>query len=506
MTVADTAVTADAAAERAGVQPGVVRDLVLLAVAFLPAIASAVFKVFVHPRPFWVYYYDPETFYFHDGLRILSGQAPLDFTNPGTPLQLVSAAIASLTGGLPDDFDRFRVTGYCLAWAVQLLAGWGLLRTVLVNLSAPLRITALATYFVCAQTLEYQAVWSPELWFLPVGAMATIAIWHALSRFFDDRSALAAGATVGLACALKLVFLPWVAALALVAWLFSERAGRLRATGLSFAGVAVGFFVFTLPAAANYPQMAGWAGRLVSRSGSYGETPRLMPDAAALMATAYSMLASAKAWYGWILLAAIGAVLAIRQARGTPVGRQLSGLGLFAAVALAGQHLMVIRAPSARYLVPTALCGVMLVAIAARAAAVQRMRGAPWVALLVVGLLVGKHLWRDVDTHQERIRETSAVRSELLAAVSKATREAHPVVVFGHRAPVPSLALRYFATDPGFLAEVERRYPGEGHLGPGDRLFLPSGADHWNVLVLTPDHRRRWAGAADTRAVAHVAQ
>ncbi|HET9765200.1 MAG TPA: hypothetical protein VFS60_00040, partial [Thermoanaerobaculia bacterium] len=394
----------------------------------------------------------------------------------------------------------------CVAWAVQLAAGWGLLRTVLAKLSAPLSIAALASYFVCAQTLEYQTVWSPEVWFLPVGALAAIAVWYALSRSFDAWSAVGAGAAVGLACALKLVFLPWVPALAVTAWLCSPHRGRLRATGFCVAGLAASFVVSTLPAAANYSQMASWIGRMATRSGSYGETPRLVPDAAALVATAQSLLAAAKGWYGLVLLAAIGAVLAIRHARGTPEGRQLFGLGVFAAAAFVGQHLMVMRTPSQRYLIPAALCGVLLAAIGARVPAVQRHQGAQWAALLVVGLLAGKHFAGDVATHQRRIQEASTTRTELLAAVRAATPEARPVVVFGHRAPIPSLALRYFSTDPVFLRKVERRYPGEGHLGPGDRLFLPAGAKHWDVLVLNSEHRRRWAGAAGARVVAHVGE
>ena len=502
--VAGTAVRSATATEGAAVEPRLARDLLVLVAAFLPALGAAVLKVFVHPRPFWVYFYDPETFYFHDGLRLLSGHAPLDFTNPGTPLQIVSAVIAASTGTSPDDFDRFRVTAYCVAWAMQLVAGWGLLRTVLAKLPAPLSIAALATYFVCPQTLEYQTVWSPEVWFLPAGALAIVAIWRALNRSFDGRSAFAAGAAVGLACALKLVFLPWVPALALTAWLRSRRPGRLRAAGLCMAGLAVAFLVFTLPAAANYPQMTSWIGRMATRSGAYGETQRLVPDAAALMSTAYSLLTAAKGWYGCVLLAAIGAVVAIRHARGTSQGRQLSGLGLFAATAFVGQQLMVLRTPSLRYVIPAGLCGVLLAAIAARVPAVQHHQSAQWVALLVVGLLAGKHFAGDLATHQRRIREASATRTELLTAVRAATPEAHPVVVFGHRAPIPSLALRYFSTDPVFLGKVESRYPGEGHLGPGDRLFLPSDARHWDVLVLTPGNLHQWAGAPRAQAVAHV--
>ena len=82
-TVADTAVRHESTVESAAVEPRAARDLLVLIAAFLPALGAAVFKVFVHPPPVLGLLLRPETFYFHDGLRLLSGHAPLDFTNPG---------------------------------------------------------------------------------------------------------------------------------------------------------------------------------------------------------------------------------------------------------------------------------------------------------------------------------------------------------------------------------------------------------------------------------------
>lgn len=48
------------------------------ALALLPVVGLWVWKVFLRPRPFWVHYFDPDTSYFYEGLRILSGSSPLN--------------------------------------------------------------------------------------------------------------------------------------------------------------------------------------------------------------------------------------------------------------------------------------------------------------------------------------------------------------------------------------------------------------------------------------------
>jgi hypothetical protein len=484
-------------------------DALCLGAALVPVLGSATWKAFVRPRPFWAQFYDPETFYFHDGLRLLDGQPPLDFTHPGTPVQALTALVALATGAtsaMPELLDRFRAAAYILAWALQLVGAFVLLRTVLARLPIPARIAALLTYFLAATSLEYQTVWSPELLFFPAGAIALAAAWRALGRGFDFGSSLLAGAAVGLACAVKFLFLPWLIAAGLTA--VSAARGswgrRLSAASAVALGAALAFVAATLPAATRYPDMASWVARLASRSGSYAESPQTIPALSTLLSNLWTLVAGATGWYVWLSLAATGAWLAVREAGRGDEGRRLRGLALFTATAIILLHLIVLRAPSGHYLLTSAIATVGLVAVAGHAPQL-RIAGLRWALLLLAGMLLGKHMLSDTRTHLARNQTAERWRTALVAAVARHAPAARaPVVVYGYSTPIPSLALRYFATDPDLLRRVEALYPGEGHLGPGDRLFLPAGASAWDVMVLDPRDRQRYAGAASATVVDHV--
>ena len=77
--------------------------------AALPLLADSIYRVVIHPRPFWMHFYDPETIYFYQSLRLLGGHAPLNVDHPGTPVQLLGAVIALFTGRSPLQFDAFRL-------------------------------------------------------------------------------------------------------------------------------------------------------------------------------------------------------------------------------------------------------------------------------------------------------------------------------------------------------------------------------------------------------------
>jgi hypothetical protein len=484
-------------------------DAVCLATALLPVLVSAGWKAFVRPRPFWAFFYDPESFYFHDGLRLLHGHPPLDYTHPGTPVQALSALVALATAAThvtPERFDAFRGAAYCLGWALQLLGAIALLRTVLTGLPATLRIAALVTYFLAAKSLEYETVWSPELLYFAVGTLALAATWRALDRRFDFSTSLAAGAAVGLACAVKFLFLPWVLAACLIALLYAgPRPGRLRAAAVTTVAAGLAFVVATLPAAGRYSDMVAWVARLASRSGRYGDAPHALPAVSTLLSNSAALLSAAKGWYLWLLLAAIGAWLAWRHHRNSDEGRRLGGLAAFSVTALVLGHLLVVRGPSAHYLLPAAAAAVGLVAVAARAPQLEKSAGLRWAALLLAAVLFGKHLLADGSTHLSRNRMAEASRRSLMAAVARqAPPGRQPVVVYGYGTPMPSLALRYFATDPQLLQGVEELYPGEGHLGPGDRLRLPAGAHAWDVMVVQRRDAPRVTPVLGAAPVEHV--
>lgn len=483
-------------------------DALCVVVAYLPVLGSAIWKAFLRPRPFWAFLYDPETFYFHDGLRLLHGHAPLDYTNPGTPVQLLSSVVAAATGATgatPEQLDRFRAVGYGLGWTLQLLSAFLLLRTVLARVPLTLRVAALATYFVAATSLEYETVWSPELLYFPVGALALAAVWRALGRRFDLRSSIESGAVIGLACAVKFLFLPWLLAGGLTAAVGAGPRGRLRAVAALAFGAGLAFAMATLPAAANYPAMAAWLGRLIGRSGSYGSSAHALPSLSTLLHNAATVIAGAKGWYLWILLVALAAWDAVRHAESSDQGRRLRGFALFAATAAVIGHLAVIRSPGTHYLLAAAVAAMGLAAVAAHAPQLRRSAALRAGALVMLALLLGKHVLADARTHLARNASARHWRAALAGAVERQTAAGHgPVVVYGYGTPVPSLALRYFATDPAVLRSVESIYPAEGHLGPGDRLFLPGTAREWDVMVVTPGDRDRYGRATAARVAERV--
>lgn len=485
-------------------------DALCLGAAFVPVLGSAVWKAFVRPRPFWAFFYDPETFYFHDGLRLLHGRAPLDVTHPGTPVQALSALVAAVTratAATPEQLDRFRAAAYCLAWGLQLLGAIVLLRTVLARVPAALRIAVLATYFLAAKSLEYETVWSPELLYFAAGALALAAVWWALGRGLDGRSALVAGAAVGLACAVKFLFLPWLFAAILTAVAMGgPGARRWRAAAGVAAGAALAFLLATLPAAARWPEMLAWVARIAGRSGQYGDSARLMPDAATLLGNLGALLWGAKGWYLWLLLAAAGAALALRQTRGDDDdARRLQGMTLFSLAAIALGHGLVLRSFDAHYLLPAAAAAVGLAAVAAHASQLRDHTALRVAVVVLAAGLLAKHLAGDARTHLARNESATNGRAALASAVAQAAPGTRaPVVVYGYGTPVPSLALRYFATDPQLLHRVETLYPREGHLGPGDRLRLPAGARAWDVMVLQRRDGPRVAAAMGAAAVEHV--
>jgi hypothetical protein len=251
--------------------------------------------------------------------------------------------------------------------------------------------------------------------------------------------------------------------------------------------------------------MVAWVTRLASRSGRYGDVPQAFPPVSTLLSNLTALLAAAKGWYVWLLLAAIGALLAWRLHHGSDEGRRVGGLALFSVTAIVLDHLLVLRAPSAHYLLPAAVAAVGLVAAAARAPRLSSSAGMRWAALLLATVLLGKHLRADGLTHLSRSRMAEESRRSLIAAVVRqAPPGSPPVVVYGYGTPMPSLALRYFATDPQLLRHIEAIYPGEGHLGPSDRLRLPAGARAWDVMVLQRSDAARVAPALGAAVVEEV--
>ena len=447
-------------------QSSVRRSLVFV-VGVLPLLADWLYKVILHPRPFWAFLYDPETFYIHDGMRLLSGRTPVNVDNPGTLVQLLTAAIEAFAGRSPPSVDAIRLSGYIVALLLSVIAAVLLERTLFREAPALLAIAGLWTFFMAPAALEYAAIWSPEILFFTVGALT-------LAALSTRRAPLVVGVCAGLCIGTKFVFLAWVPAV-LLAIAIDRR--RLRDVAQAALGIVAGFVAATLPVSPRYPDMARWLWSLASHSGWYGKGPAELPNVRLTIFGYWELALTCLPWIFWCAL-----VLALQIA----ARRRDRMLMAFGVVAIATTILIGIRTPAGRYLLPAAL-GVVALMGAARG-----LRPSLATVVFVVASAVVVHaVIRDCRMHDRLIAEQTALRNGIDRSIAR-IRKPGEVVVFGWRRPEPSFALRVFAVDPTWLAETERLYPREGHFSGWNgaahewdgAVHLPAGAKRWDIMVL----------------------
>ena len=424
------------------------------AVALFPIVAQWVWKVFLRPRPFWAHYYDPETSYFYEGLRILEGQSPFNVDNPGTPVQLVSALISLFLGTSPLTYPAFIVVAHAFGLALSVFGAFFLVHTLLRDAPAAIAVAAIWTWFLSPQALEYQLVWSPEMFYFGLGSVALVAIARALDADEAKRD-LVAGAAIGLLIATKFVFVAWLAALCLT--LFSVRRALIAASG------AMGAFVLvTAVAWPRYPAMLAWLLKLATSSGMHGRGERGLPQLSEVFSGYAHTILTSKGWMLWLAVVVVCGVLAYR--------RGARRIVVFAALASALVAGMAMRAPAFRYLMPIVLCAVLVIAVT---------RWRPAILCLLAGLLLAKATARDVSDHRTRIDTLVALRAQVERVLPPG------VIVYGWRFSTPSFALRINAKTEAQRNAIAARYPRQGHFNDWTReVFLPPGAREWDALVI----------------------
>jgi hypothetical protein len=468
-------------------EPRLSSTLVLL-LAFLPLTVEWAYKVFVYPRPFWIFYYDPETIYFYGGLQLLNLQMPSNVDNPGIPVHILSALLSTSTDS-PFDLDQFRLRAYVVSWLLTLAAGYLSLRTLLVDLPPVLQIAGLWTYYLCPQSLEYTNVWGPETLYFPAGVTVLATVWTGYRQGLAPKRATWIGVAIGLACALKFAFLAWAAAIVFTVSVAppQDSATRIRLVGAIVGGGILGFVATTCVVAPRYGYMLDWLWKLGSRSGPYGAGEAGIPAVSILFTNLLETVRSSKGWYLWLSgsLGWLACQLWSLRRRGRQVPRFAVGLGCFAVCALVLSHLMMARHMALHYLLPVGLCGLLLFSLCSRLALARRPAWLQVAVLLFGGVLLGKHLYGDVLSHRHRIAEGEAERAGVDQALQNlATSGQAPVVVYGFRASRPSFALRINTTDPAHHAIISREFPNEGHLSWDRSIVLPSGKLQWDYLVL----------------------
>lgn len=464
------------------------------ALAFLPLLLDWLYKALIHPRPFWAFYYDPETIYLYDGLRLLRGQIPVNTDNPATAVQLVSALILAPLPRSPFAIDAFRSAGYVVALVLNAAAIYLLMRTVLRETPPLVRIAAIWGFLAFPAVLEYNTVWSPDTLYLAAGSIGLAGAWTYF-RAPSLRHATLFGAAVGFCIALKFTFLVWIAAM-LVAFALLK-AWRDAVTAL--AACACAFVVTTAPVITRYPVMFRLITRMFLHRGAYGsvlETSVATP--AEIVAGVARFVTAFWAWHVWaLILIVVTLVVAIRGR----IGRSGWALIVFALIAFLLPYVAASRQMSPRYVIPAGLVSILLVAIAG--AEMKMTRPQQLVAVAAATAVLGV-MWRaDVNTHD--LRNQNAVRLNAAVRWVIGARGVHdPVVVYSWRFPAPAYALRVLAPDDDCLRVIERRFPREGDYNPfSKRLRLPANAARWDFFVIAPQDVAA-SPAADAVLVARV--
>jgi hypothetical protein len=444
------------------------RGLVVGILAVTPSAVDWIAKNVLWPRPFWVWFYDPETAYFYNGLRLLRGQLPDHVDHPGTTLQVLSAAIAAVSGPSPLRYEQFLAVAHLVSLVLTLAATFLMLATVFRDAPAALQLAGAWTCLIAPQALDLGDVWGPEAMYAPIAAVVFALLWRCWKEPAPVTAALS-GLTIGLAIATKFTFLAWLPA-ALAALVVAR---RFREGLLLVVSAAVGFAIGTIPAVPEYGQMFH---RLVV----LGTHPRdhMRPGA--------WLVLTAKAWCLWVAIIVAFAATRLR--------RQHLPILTFVTLAVGLNLVAMLRNASFKHLLPACLAVVLLFAAAASTA--PRPRLLVQAALLAMcAVLTAKAIVEDIGTHRRRIAAHLALQAQIRAVVPR-----DAVTLYSWGVPMPSLALRILSSDPRDRAEVERRYPLDGHFDSNrghfderpSRVFLPSGARRWEYLVIALDDLREF--------------
>lgn len=411
-----------------------------------PVLIDWAAKVLVWPRPFWVYYYDPEAIYFYGGLSLLRGRLPANVDNPGLPLHMLSAVVAAITGPTPLRYAPFLAAAHTLGLVLTLAAVALLLLTLFRDAPPMLAIVGAWTFFLAPQALERVDIWSPEVLYFPLGAAIAAALW--------TRRVQAAAFMGGVAAAAKWVFAPSIPAIVAAAFAMSGVVAALVAA----AAAAIGFLTGVLPAILSLPSLF----HLVNNPN--GQSWLLL-------------FTTARAWAVWCVAVIAGAALTY--------DRRHRPLLLFAFVLIVLTLAGASRNPSFRYLLPAAIGVVVLFAVVA---ASHPRTSVQAVFLVAAALLMTKAIRDDVAAHRGRIAHADSVRAAIHRAIPPGSS-----VLYGWRAPVPSFALRIMATDARDLDAIGRRYPRDGAFNPWTGVTsLPPGVSQVDYLVLTPEDLKRF--------------
>jgi hypothetical protein len=358
---------------------------------------------------------DPAYIYLFNSLRMVDGHPPHHVEYPGTPEYALGALLIWTKYHLsPESPAADLVTevlkspeGYLdLLHGVLLilfaLSSYGIGCLVFI-LSGSLALAVLTQASVFGFTVVNQALAyiNAQSLLITIG-LCLVSLLILYEKRQGDKRVLNVfpilqGVLIALGIATKLTFFPWVLSLAFL------RTRKERLIGA--AAALVSFLALVYPIRSRLIGMLGWIKRLVSHTGFYGEGQGALPSVAEFF-NGMGRLVAAEPLFFAMLMALFFARWRL------PEHKRLFTVSIAIIVA---QFIMTIRAPHARYLLPSLLVAPWVLASSWISFAGKRkmvIRTAAILLALSTGpLLWNFSLWKQ---RQDDVRETTARVSHLL--------------------------------------------------------------------------------------------
>jgi hypothetical protein len=456
--------TGDMRLQHSGLRLG---SLFVLPLAFL-AIGAYVRAV---SGPFWLgTNFDPDYAYLINGQRLTVGLPVGHIDHPGTPVQMLAAAIIRLNGSAASDASRD-----VLARPEHYLMQLTLVMTILVSGAllmlgvAALRFSNSLSFALLAQTGPFlsgrvlardtfRANPEPALIALALLLVSGAFFFGSGTRSFRGAFALCSGVVVGLGLACKVTFAPML----LLPLLCLQRG---RDKWILIVSTAASFVFGTLPIVNVYPYFGRWLVGLLTHKGPYGLGDAGFIGVQNALTGARALLAAAPIF---LVGAALGLTVLIwrsrpryRVARKTEESATLRILAGLVCAGVTGASL-VLKHPEPRYMISSlAVTGPLIVTgvnVLARNGFQQRrwVRRVP-VALVAV-LIVGQCFGFAAELRTVRAWRDQAARIDSTTAASFAGC----AVVYLYRCSSPEFALSFgthYGTGVDLRRELSAMYP-----------------------------------------------
>jgi len=332
------------------------RDSLLLWLAPL-AFVVVLFALRAASLPFWqAFNLDPDYYYLLNGLRIVEGLAPTDVSHPGTPIQLLIAAVirglhplaptADLVDSVLANPEHYLIAATSMIYLLVGLSLWLLGRAAYAWGGLGAALLAQSSPFLARIIPKMALHPKPEPFLvIAVALLAAICLSAVKAGGGRDRHALAAGAVMGFGIACKIHFVT----LGLVPILLFDRRRLALYAGASVAGFLV-FFAAALP---SLDIWFGWLRRIALGSGAYGAGAQTVIDTGRYPHAVIRLFSAKWFFTGTFAASALMLVAYVRlRRRGLlppdPAARLLAGilLGQFATI------LLIAKQPAPHYMVP----------------------------------------------------------------------------------------------------------------------------------------------------------